>query len=70
METRYIVEGKLNDGTFVSYGGDSRARILKLLKKCIVRFPKVYKLKENGFEEISMSELLTPYSFKEKANGK
>lgn len=70
MQTRYIVEGKLNDGTFVSYGGDSRARILKILQNRSVHYPKIYKLKGNAFEEISTNELLTPYSFKEKPNGK
>lgn len=66
MQTRYIVEGTLNDGSFASCGGDSRSKILEILQNHTIRYPKVYKLKENGFEEISMNDLLVPYSFKEK----
>lgn len=66
MQTRYILEGKLYNGDFVSYGGDSRAGILKILKNSSIHCPKVFKLKGNSFEEISFDEFLNPYSLKGK----
>lgn len=62
MKTRYIVEGQLNDGSFVSYGSDSRQQTLLLIKRNSVRFPRIFKIQDNEtFKEISFNEVASPY---------
>ena len=62
MKTKYIIEGQLNDGSFVSYGSDSKSKTLQIIKRNSIHFPKIYRIQDNEtFKEVEFNELFKPF---------